>query len=146
MARKKSALTEKQDIFINAVLDGKNQSRAADEAGYASPNGGHQAMQNEDVQMALQIARAEISDVMQLRRMDMVETILDAIAMARTMADPANMISGAREISKMLGFYEPEKKIIHVTRSQAAIQQCYESLTDQELLEIIEGESTRVEA
>lgn len=145
MAHKKSVLTEKQDAFVNGLLDGKSKSKAAANAGYASSAAGALAIQSQDVQEALIRARAELTDVLQVRRVDMIEVIVDAISMARLQGDPANMINGAREISKMLGFYEPEKKVIELTGSQEQIKKKYEQLSDEELLAIIEGEAKRVE-
>ncbi len=143
MARPKSKLTEKQDAYVEAVLDGAPKAKAAKAAGYASPP--CVIERSDDVAQALHVARSELSSAAQVRRVDMIEVMLDAIAMARMLADPTAMIAGAREISKVLGFYEPEKKIIELTGNQQRVQQQFAQLSDAELLEIIEGESTRVE-
>jgi len=143
MPRQKSKLTEKQDAYVEAVLDGEPKSKAAKAAGYAAPPAVIE--RSDDVAHALHFARSELSSATQVRRADMIEVMLDAIQIARTMADPTAMIAGAREISKVLGFYEPEKKIIELTGNQQRVQQQFSQLSDQELLEIIEGESRRVE-
>jgi phage terminase small subunit len=143
MARPKSKLTEKQDAYVEAVLDGNSRAKAAKVAGYASPPAVIE--RSEDVAHALHFARSELSSATQVKRADMIEVMLDAIGMARTMADPVAMIAGAREVSKVLGFYEPEKKVIELTGNQLRVQQQFAQLSDQELLDIIEGESSRVE-
>ena len=143
MPRAKSKLTEKQEAYVEAILDGQPKGQAAKAAGYASPP--NVIERSDDVAHALHFARAELSNATQVKRADMIEVMLDAIAMARMIADPAQMIAGAREVSKVLGFYEPEKKIIELSGNQQRVQQQFAQLSDQELLEIIEGESVRVE-
>jgi len=71
----------------------------------------------------------------------MVAGLIESIDMARMMAEPMTMIAGWREIGKALGLYEPEKKSIDLTVNQARLRSQYEALSDEELLDIIEGES-----
>lgn len=143
MPRAKSKLNERQDAYVEAVLDGTPKTKAAKDAGYTAMPATIE--KSDDVANALHFARSELSSALQVKRADMIEVMLDAIGMARTMGDPTAMIAGAREVAKVLGFYEPEKKIIELTGNQERVQQQFAQLTDQELLEIIEGESKRVD-
>lgn len=141
MPRAKSKLNERQDAYVEAVLDGAPKSQAAKAAGYTAPPAVIE--RSDDVAHALHFARSELSGALQVKRADMIEVMLDAIGMARTMGDPTAMIGGAREISKMLGFYAEEKKVIELTMNQDRLQQKFQSLSDADLLAIIEGESHR---
>jgi phage terminase small subunit len=146
MARKKSILTEKQSNFVEALLDGKTQSAAAAEAGYANASGGAVAEHSANVQHALREARSELSSAAQVKRADLVEVLVDAIEMARMMADPMGMIAGAREVGKMLGLYAPEEKKIDLTINQERLLRQYEELSDDDLLRVIEGEHVRLDS
>ena len=140
MPRKKSILTEKQSKYVEAVLDGKPKSKAATDAGYSSPIAYAQTDRSKEVQFYLSEARRELSSAVQVKRADMIVVLLDAIDMARFMADPMAMIAGAREVGKMLGLYAPEEKKIDLTVNQARLRSEFEALTDEQLVRVIEGE------
>lgn len=141
MARKKSEiLTPKQAVFVEAILDGMPNGKAMAEAGYSPTKPATTVLRAPDVAFALSQARNELSSASQIKRADMIEVMVEAIDMARMLADPMGMIAGAREVGKMLGLYEPEKKTIDLTVNQARLRSQYESMTDEDLLAIIEGE------
>lgn len=146
MARKKSILTERQEAFVESVLDGNLPSHAAVAAGYSSPSSGAQALQSEDVRTALAEARSELSTAAQVKRGDMVVVLIEAIDMARMMADPMGMIAGAREVGKMLGLYAPEEKKIDLTVNQQRLRSQFEGMSDEELLNVIESTATRLDS
>ena len=70
---------------------------------------------------------------------------LEAIDMARTMADPANMINGADKIAKMLGYYAPETKRLELTMDQNLLQNKLRSLSDDELADLASSRATVVD-
>ena len=125
---KSAILTERQADQAEAILDGTTR----------------QAPSNQNVAAVVAAARAGLSESAQIRRTDMLEVMQDAIQMARMAGEPLTMIAGAREIAKMLGFYEPEKKQIELSMSQERTRDKYAALSDEELLNIIEGECTDV--
>ena len=148
MARRQSKLNEAQSEFINSKMMGLNDAAAAAAAEVTSANA---MMRSEKVQAELARARSEISDLTTLRRLDVIEGIMDAINMARIMADPQAMIKGWTEIAKILGHYAPEVKRIELTTGQARIRNQLEGLSDEELFHLanggrtIAGEVTRVD-
>lgn len=144
MARKKSILTEKQETYVEHVLDGHSRGDAALAAGYSSRKQTSVIERSEDVRQAIAEARSELSSAAQIRRMDLVMTLQEAVDMARMMADPTGMIAGVREIGKMLGLYAPEEKKIDLTVGQQRLRSQFEGMTDQELIEVIEGQASRV--
>ena len=95
--------------------------------------------------MYLQEGRRQISDVTTIKRLDVLEIFLEAIDMARTLADPGQMINGADKVAKMMGFYEPEKLKIEVETNSKALANKFKQLTDAELLEIAAGRAKVVE-
>jgi hypothetical protein len=146
MARKKSILTEKQAAYVEGVLDGKPKPVAILEAGYHPLTSTTQLDRSADVRAEIAAARAELSSAAQIRRVDMIEVLIEAIDMARMVADPMGMIAGAREVGKMLGLYAPEEKKIDLSISQTRLRTQFEGMSDQELLDVIEGTSTRLDS
>ncbi len=138
MARRPSALTEKQSLFVDAKLEGTSNYAAAIAAGTAPSNSSSVAA-SKRVKEEIARARAEITDLTTLRRLDVIEGIMEGIGMARFMADPGVLIKGWVEIAKILGHYAPEVKRIEITTSQARIRTKYEALSDEDLLAIAEG-------
>jgi phage terminase small subunit len=142
--RPKSVVIEEQrKVFSDALLEGHNNSDACRAAGY-HPSNAANVMRHEDVQMYLEEARSELTDITTLKRLDVLNIFIEAISMARTMSDPAQMINGAKEVGKMMGFYEPE--IIKLeTASSNVLASKFKALTDAELLEIAAGRAKVVE-
>ena len=80
--------------------------------------------------MSPEIARARLSGF---------EAVHAALAsqIRRTMAEPATMVSAAREIGKICGLYEPQKVQINVSGSVQHEIHRFEAMTDAELLEVL---------
>jgi hypothetical protein len=137
MARKASkVLTELQQSAVDAVLTGTPMP-----AEVSNPT---LTLRSETVKQEIARARAEISDATTLKRLDVVEGILDGIGVARMMSDGGNVIRGWVEISKILGLAVPEVKTINLNVSSQRLRTRFEALSDQELLEIMEGEAKEV--
>lgn len=136
--RGESVVTEKQDKYVEARLDGKSKRQAAIDAGY-SVNNVAQIEKSADVRAALEQARSELSTVTQIKRADVIEMLKEAYDMAKLAAEPSSMVSAAKEIGKMLGFYEPETIRIETQRNAGTVQRKLMTMTDEELMEIAEG-------
>ena len=125
----------RKDVFVTAFMKTGNASEAARIAGY-NPGSASKMMRAEEIQEALQEARGQLESATTITRMDVLELFMEAIAMARTMADPANMISGADKIAKMMGYYEPQKIQVEMTGNHAALQAKIKQLSDEDLYEM----------
>lgn len=136
--RGESVVTEKQDKYIEARLDGKSKRQAAIDAGY-SVNNVAQIERSADVRAALEHARSELSTATQIKRADVIEMLKEAYDMAKLAAEPSSMVSAAKEIGKMLGYYEPETIRIETQRNAGTVQRKLMTMTDEELMEIAEG-------
>jgi len=142
--RGNSVVTEKQDKYIEARLDGKNKLQAATEAGY-NVNGVALIEKSEDVRAALAEARSELSSATQMKRADVIEMLKEAYDMAKLAAEPSSMVSAAKEIGKMIGCYEPETIRIETTRSASNVQRKLMTMSDEELADIANGSATVVD-
>lgn len=143
--RGNSVVTDKQDKYVEARLDGKSKTEAARVAGYNTTNGGLQIEKSADVRAALQQARSELSSATQIKRADVIEMFKEAYDMAKLAAEPASMVASAREIGKMLGLYEPETIKLEASRAGSKIQAKLMSMSDDELMELAEGVATVID-
>lgn len=144
--RPRSQLTERQAKYVDAVLTGTAPTTAAlalgDTAGALK--------KSETVRAQLEAARRWLTDITQIKRLDVIEGIIDGIEMARMQGDSGNVIKGWSEVAKILGHYAPEKKVLELSVNQQRLRSKFEAMSDEELLEItrghvLEGESERVE-
>lgn len=153
MARKKgSVLTEKQDAYVEGVLQGKTKQQALKDAGYSEKGRGAVVEKSADVVAALAQARSELATSTKTTREDVLGMFKRAYDLAELAAEPSSMVSAAKEIGKMLGFYEPETIKVQLSMGQARLQEKFVMMSDEDLLEIaqgkakiIDGEFTRVE-
>ena len=139
-------LTSMQSAFVDATLVGKDSVDAASAAGYANPyKCANQIAKSESVQEALRQARDELSSAAQISRADVLDGFMEAINLARLSADPQAMIKGWTEVGKMLGYYAPEVKKLEISDNQKRLQSKFESMSDEDLMRVIEGEASVVD-
>lgn len=136
MARKASRVTEQQEKFVDAKMLGANDRQAALAAGQPSASNFTNAV---SVREQLAAARRWLTDTTQIKRIDVIEGVIDGIEMARMQGDAANVIRGWTEVGKILGHYAPEVKKIELTMNQGRLKSKFEALSDEELLAITEG-------
>lgn len=134
-----------QQEWLDYIKSGLSPVQAATAAGYKDPK--HSAIRLQKLDWAkkeLANLAAVQAKEMQMSREKVQEGILDAIELARiggkTGPDPSAMIRGWAEINRMCGFYAPEKKQLELTTAQKRLRTDFETLPDDKLLEMIEGE------
>lgn len=132
------------ELFAYAIACGATQSDAARIAG-CHPSNATNFLRQEEVKEMIAAARAETSEITTLKRMDVLNMFLEAIDMARVLADPGQMINGADKIAKMMGYYAPEVKEININDGSALLQRKFKQMTDAELLKIASGEGEVLE-
>ena len=142
--RKPSAVNPRHKQVVDAIMEGANESDALRAGGY-HPVGGRNVMRKEEVQDMLAEARAEVEDLTTIKRLDVLDIFMEAIDMARTLADPGQMINGADKVAKMMGYYAPEKKLVELGVGQNVLQAKFQQMTDEELLEIAAGRAKVVD-
>ncbi len=67
-----------------------------------------------------------------------VDNLLEATEMARAQRDPMGMVAASREIGRMFGYYEPERKEFLISESIEIVQREIRNLSDDDLLEIVQ--------
>lgn len=68
-------------------------------------------------------------------RKQVLQGILEAIEIAKDMRQPSSMISGWKEVGRMCGFYEPERREITLSVDKKAVMEELKSMSTSELLE-----------
>ena len=133
-------LTEKQKLFVQHWAKGDSITSASYRAGYA--DGGKVAYQLVKMPNVLKLKakyEAEWEATGAMSRQKVMDGMMEAIDMARMMAEPASMIAGWREIGKICGYYAPVEHRMKVDVSGNVIVDRLNSLSDAELLKIIQG-------
>jgi hypothetical protein len=113
------ALTAKQQRFVDEYLVDGNGTRAAVAAGYGRAGArvrAHALTKRNEVVMAAIAARQWIdSHRLQISRQDVIGGLQEAFVMAREQREPSAMVSAARELGRLMGFYEPLRHAVEVT-------------------------------
>ena len=135
-------LTPRQAAFIPEFLATGNATASAIAAGFSVKGAsvaGTRMLRNVRVQEALQAQQSADATRLSLRREDVLAALLEAVNQARVQSNPAAMVSGLREIGKMMGFYAVETKRVDLNVGVAGVAELgrMNKLTDAELGKII---------
>lgn len=140
-------LTEQQKIFVDQIMKGKGPNVAARIAGYSQPDAqGYTIAKSPKVQAAIKYLHKKHEQASQMTRKKVMDGMLEAIDMARMQADAGVMIAGWREIGRMCGYYAPEVKKIDINISAKRVIDKLETLSDADLVKMIEDSSQVIEA
>jgi len=132
-----------QIAYVNAYEG--NATQAAIQAGYSASSARQSAarlMSKAAIRDAIAARQPLDSQQLQIGRQEAIQGLLAAIADAKAQGNPAAMISGWREIGKMLGFYEPERaEIVIGTADESALMARMNAMSDAELIAVVAGQS-----
>lgn len=135
-------LTEKQRAFAKFWAQGESIATACEKAGYSGSTIGYRLARMPQVIAIYTKEKLAYEGAVGMTRQRVMEGLLDAVEMAKLMAEPASMVSGWREIGRMCGYYEPIKKSIDVTVNGHVVMERMNRLSDAELLKLIEQKIT----
>ena len=135
-SRPRSKLTEAQATFVDHKMLGLNDKQAAVAAGQQTASG---FVNSPTVKEQLAAARRWLTDTTQIKRLDVIEGVIDGIELARMQGDAGNVIKGWTEVGKILGHYAPEVRKIELSLGQSQLRAKFEALSDADLLAIAEG-------
>jgi phage terminase small subunit len=138
--KKELPFTTRQVGFIQEFLACGNATASAVKAGF-SPKGasvaGSRMLRNVRVQNAIQARQAADATRLSIQREDVLAALLEAVNQARVQANPMAMISGLREIGRMMGFYAPEGFKVDVRIGHGDNLAKYAAMSDQELMAVM---------
>lgn len=136
------SLTAKQQRFVDEYLIDGNGARAARSAGYSEKTARQIATENLSkpyIQAAIAEKQQETAVKLELRKEHILLAHMEAISLARSQGQPMTMISGARELGKLMGFYGVEAAELALGKNETSLQARYQSMTDAELMAIVNG-------
>lgn len=135
-------LSARESAFVASFLASGNATASAIAANF-SPKGasvaGNRMLRNARVKKALHDRQAADAARLSIRREDVLEALLLAVGVARQQQNPMAMVSGLKELARMLGFHAPEIKRVELTSDQHISQNHLAAMTDAELLAMMQG-------
>ena len=133
-------LTEKQRLFVQYWAQGDSIQSASRRAGYNDRAAiAYRMVKMPNILKLKAEYEAKWEATGAMTRQKVMDGMLEAIEMARMMAEPSSMIAGWREIGKICGYYAPVEHRVKVDVSGNVIVDRLNSLSDAELLKIIQG-------
>lgn len=135
-------LTPRQRLFVDEYVLCNNASEAARRAGYSERTAraiACEILTKPDVQEAIRAVKAENAARLDLTRQDVLAGILEAIEVARVMADPTAMLAGYRDLARMCGFNEPEVHRLAANPDASAVLARLSAMPDEELAALVSG-------
>ncbi len=139
-------LNPRQARFAAEYLVDLNGTRAAIAAGYSAAGAAVTASKlliNTKVSAVVRREQEQDARRLQMRREEVVAMLLAAFETARERAEPAAMVSAARELGRMMGFYAPARVKAQVDVAKLAARDQFERMSDAELLALVGAEYQR---
>ena len=143
-----SALTARQEKFVEHYTTCSNATQSAVRAGYSSKTArviGSENLLKPAVKAAIEARQRVFAQELRITKGDVLAGLLSAINMAREQQNPGAMISGLVQIAKMLGYFEPERISVALSGDAERLQAKFVAMSDTELLAIAAGASGRRE-
>lgn len=130
-------LTDKQRAFALARAAGESVPNAMAQAGYnEQPSYGYRLDKMPNVRALIRQEQAKYAEVADINRRKVIDMHMEAFEMAKLMAEPASMVSAAREIGKICGHYETKVSVSISGSVQHEIHR-YEQMSDEDLLKFL---------
>lgn len=134
-------LTAQQLLFAQAWAAGESIGSAAIRAGYADDGIGYRMVRMPNIRRAYDAEKAKYEAACQMTRKKVMDMHLEAFEMAKLMAEPASMVSAAREIGRMCGYYEPVKHTVDVNVQGEVTVRTLNQMSDAALLKFLQGQA-----
>lgn len=130
-------LTDMQKEFVRHWAKGESITSASARAGFSSKGVGYQLVRMPNVLAYKATFERKYEEAAQMSRKKVMDMHMEAFEMAKLMAEPASMVSAAREIGKMCGYYAPVEVKVKVDVQGNLIVGHLNALSDSELLQAI---------
>lgn len=134
-------LTDKAKAFVRYWAQGESVSSAAIKAGYGDgASYAYRLVHLPKVKALYDAEKKAYEEAANMSRKKVMDMLVEAYDMAKLMAEPSSMVSAAREIGKMCGYYEPVKKTLEINVNGATLAKKMDQMSDEELQAmIVEG-------
>ena len=141
------SLTPKARVMARYVAEGHPAQIAAKLAGYNPDTGGvlYARVARPDFIEYVKYLQKQNERVSDMTRKRVMDGLLEAIEQAKLLSEPMTQVAGWREIAKMCGYYAPEVKKIDINISAQRVLTQLETLSDADLLNLIETDAETIE-
>jgi len=134
-------LTKKQTEFLAlyttcAFLPMKEVCR---QAGVTTAQVSQWRLKSPDFRRQLEIEHRRAERVTGMQRKHVLAGIMEAIDLAKHLKQPAAMITGWKEVGRMCGFYEPDRKEIMLSVDKKEFLKDIKAMTTEQLLEHVKA-------
>ena len=135
-------MAPKQLRFAEEYALDHNGAAAAVRAGYA-PRAARQTaselLTKPNIRSMVARHEAAAAERLAITRERVLAELERAIDLAREQRNPMAMIAGWREISKICGYYAPERQRVELSVGNWRIRNQFEAMSDAELLAVVAG-------
>lgn len=133
-------LTNQQRLFAQYWAEGDSVLNAMARAGYSSTQHsyGYRMQKMPNIRAVYLAEKARYEEASQMSRKKVMDMLMEAYDAAKMTSEPASMVSAAREIGRMCGYYEPIKTTLEISVNGSISVDRLNRLSDEELLKIIE--------
>lgn len=134
-------LTEMQRHFVREWAKGETVRTALARAGYTPGDSiGYRMAKMPNILKMYREEKAKYEQAAQMSRKKVMDMHLEAFEMAKLMSEPASMVSAAREIGRMCGYYEPVKHVIEHNHSGEVTLRQLSGMSDAELMKLMQSD------
>lgn len=133
-------LTPRQARFVDEYLVDANGTQAAIRAGYSASGArvaAHRLLTNVAISSRLEARQQADATRLGVTRDSVIQRLVEAFELAREQAEPAAMVSAAKELGKLMGFYAPVRVEASVDVKELAARGQFERMTDEELMALM---------
>ena len=140
-------LTDKMKIFVKHWAQGASIISASNLAGYDDRAVfAYRLVRYPNVLKLYKEEKRLYEEASQMTRKKVMDMLLESYAMAKLAGEPASMVSAAREVGKMCGYYEPTTRNVNVTVNGSVVFDRMNRMTDAELLEFVKDDVIEIAA
>lgn len=133
--------TPREAEFVRCMSMGMSPKAAAKHAGYSSPTiEGPKIAAQPNIAAAVREQQAKWEEANKITKRMVFDGFMEAAHMAKLQSDPIVMVAAYREIGRMAGYYEPQKRELTVSVTGSLVVQRIQQLSDDQLLKLVEGE------
>lgn len=133
--------TPREAEFVRCMSMGMSPKAAAKHAGYSSPTiEGPKIAAQPNIAAAVREQQAKWEEANKITKRMVFDGFMEAAQMAKLQSDPIVMVAAYREIGRMAGYYEPQKRELTVSVTGSLVVQRIQQLSDDQLLKLVEGE------
>jgi hypothetical protein len=130
-------LTDMQRQFVKMLASGESNTTAAMRAGYENPNIAYRMLRMPNILAALERERELWREAALITKGNVIDMMKEAYDMAKLTSEPHAMVSAAKEIGRILGYYEPVKRKLEITVTGNARLDKLNELSNEELAKLV---------